>query len=142
MPSASFTVTVARPLDAVRAYVADLRHAPEWLSFVDEIDLVEGQAGRPGSHFVVRAHGVVDTDMDYRTEAVDAGEVRFAVDHPSLEGTDSYALREVAGGTEVTYTTDVSAKGLHKLATPFTAVALKLAANGASDDFRAAVERT
>lgn len=103
MPTASFTVTVDRPVEEVHAYVADLRHAPDWFSMVDEVDLVGGgDPGAVGAHFQVKAERAVldDIVMDYRTAAVDPGRVVFDVDHPKLEATDTYELRPAGAGTE------------------------------------------
>lgn len=146
MPSASFTITVERPADHVFAYVADLRHGPEWFDMIDRVELVGGgEPGTVGAHFQVAAERAVFDDivMDYRTAEVEPGRrVVFAVGHPKLEGTDTFVLTPEGTATEVTYTTDVTMKGLNKLATPFMSGGLEHAATKAGPQLKAALERS
>lgn len=134
MPSASFSTTIDRLAEDVLAYVADLRHTVTWMSFVDEVELVHGEPGGVGARFSVTAERALMDDivMDYKTTDVQPGRsVTFAVRHPKLEGTDTYAIEAAdGGGVTMSYTTEYEYVGLNKLATPFGALAGKAATNG------------
>ncbi len=96
MSKASFTVTIERPPAEVLAYVADLRHMPDWSPGADSVELISGhEPGEVGARFLVTAKHMIEDDvvMDCETTAIELEQlVAFAVRHPTLTGTDTYHL--------------------------------------------------
>ncbi len=145
MPSASFSVEIARPRDEVFAYVADLRNTPHWMSFVDDVELVGGTPGEVGARYLVtNERGILDdVVVDYATVEVDPGaSVRFAVEHPKLAGHDTYTVQGAGDGrTRVTYASEFSYKGVNKLSTPIGALAIKAGTLGLDGHLREVLEQ-
>ncbi|WP_026909696.1 SRPBCC family protein [Patulibacter minatonensis] len=143
MPTASFSVQIARPRSEVFAFLADLRNATSWMSIVDTVELVGGTPGEVGARFLVtNERGILDDIVvDYATAEVEAdASLRFEVKHPKLTGADTYRLSDRDGGTFVEYDSDFTYTGLNKLSTPIGALAVKALARGMDEDLRERLE--
>ena len=72
MPSAEHTVTIARPIDEVYAFVADGTNNPRWHSGVIEISRTSEQDGLGATYRqVLTGPGGRRIDGDYRVTAYD-----------------------------------------------------------------------
>lgn len=95
------TVIVERPLDQVRAFLADPTNLPRWIDAVDDVELLEkGPDGSVAFSQRVRENdegdgfeGVVDTGP--------SGQIRYAFEGERSTFQAAFSLKEVPAGTRV-----------------------------------------
>jgi uncharacterized protein YndB with AHSA1/START domain len=103
----TFTVTVAAPPDKVWPWIADLTKHPEYSPKPYQVELVSGEPGKVGTRY--RSVGAIPNDK-HHTNEVEVAESepprRFVLhaDDELGEFVNSYELRPVGEGTEVSYT--------------------------------------
>lgn len=122
MAHASETVTVARPIAEVFAFLADGLNEPAWRPGVANVGHVEGTGPGVGATFTqtMKGPGGRRIPGDYRiTRYEEPTRLEFAVIAGPARPVGRFDLRETtAGVTEVTFTLDVTPRGLMVLATP------------------------
>lgn len=114
------TFPVAPSVDAVMDYLADFSHAEAWDP--GTIACTRSDAGpvQVGSvwHNVSEFRGR-KTELTYRLARRDPGHLTFEGENSSAHSVDDIVIRNVGAGTEITYTADITFKGLARLADPF-----------------------
>jgi uncharacterized protein YndB with AHSA1/START domain len=127
MAQAEHTVTVAHPIAEVFAFLADGTNEPKWRSDVISIRHVSG-AG-VGAEYAQTMKGPGGRPMagDFRVTRFDEPtRLDFEVIAGPARPTGSFLLRDLgAGSTEVTYSLDVTPRGLMKLAAPMISKQVK-----------------
>ena len=103
----TFTVTIAAPPEKVWPFVADVTRHGEYSPKPFAAELVSGEAGKVGSRY--RSKGWVPNDKNHgnEVEVVDAeAPTRLVLrsDDPLGAFSNTYVLRPVGEGTEVTWT--------------------------------------
>jgi uncharacterized protein YndB with AHSA1/START domain len=118
------TVTIARPVEDVWAYVMDARNDPKWMTNVIEVGRGADQPVAVGLEIeeTVQFYGVrIPTTLTItehdppRRSAIDAR------GPAGVGGSGSYYLEPVDGLTRFTMSTDTDAHGFFKLAEPLFA---------------------
>lgn len=132
MPEYTGTVVSPRPPDDVFAYMADFTHTSEWDPNCQQaFKLTDGEIG-VGTEF--RLVFKRDLDLRYKVTEYDAPR-RIVIEggNDSLQSTDVVEVEPADGGTQVTYTTDISFTGLKKALNPALALAMRKAGGDARD---------
>ncbi|MDQ1679677.1 MAG: hypothetical protein QOI42_536 [Frankiaceae bacterium] len=120
MKSATHTVTIARPMADVFAFLADGTRNPDWRKGVLVISRASG-TGEVGTTYrqVLAGPGGRRIDGDYRITVTEPPRrLEFAVVAGPLRPTGSYVLHDVPGGTRVTFTLSAEPTGVMKLLGP------------------------
>lgn len=109
--------TIARPIETVFDYVADMRNEPKWLPGADDVRLVSGEPIGGGSQFsgtYARAGKVSCTISEYERphRVVIHGEAK------GMSFDDAITLTPVDGGTQLSAIMRTEPKGLFKLVAP------------------------
>ena len=120
MAHAQRTVTVPRPVGEVFAFLADGLNNPKWRPEVTSISHVSGAGVGTQYAQTMKGPGGRSIDGDYRLTTYDEPtRLEFEVTAGPARPTGSFVLREVdPTTTEVTFTLDLTPRGLMKLATP------------------------
>jgi carbon monoxide dehydrogenase subunit G len=116
----SFSVTP--PIDEVVGYLKDFAHAEAWDPGTVRCTR-EGAAGpvQVGTtwHNVSKVRGK-ETELTYRLERLEPGRLTFVGTNKTATSNDDLSFEpEPAGGTRITYTSDITFNGIFKLADPF-----------------------
>jgi uncharacterized membrane protein len=115
MPEASNRVVIERPRDEVFAFLANAENDPQWRSGIIEMkrqsptryrQVVAGPGGRR-----------VDADIDV-TEHAPPSRLAFTTVAGPVRPRGSYALSDVDGATELTFTLAVELRGPKRLMAP------------------------
>lgn len=115
------TVTIARPVEDVWAYVMDTRNDPKWMTNVIEVGRGSDQPVAPGLEIeeTVKFYGVRLKVVLTITEHEPPTRSAIVVRGPrGVGGTGFYGLEEVDGVTRFTMATDTDAHGFFKLTEP------------------------
>jgi uncharacterized membrane protein len=112
MPSATNTVTINRPVDAVFAYVTDGLNGSKWRSGVLETELVSasglGAVYRQG----VKGPGGRRVAADYKVTAFEPGRrMAFEAIAGPVRPTGEFRFADVEGGTRVSFSLDAPLSG-------------------------------
>ena len=121
MPSAEHTVTIARPIDEVYAFVADGTNNPRWRSGVIEISRTSEQDGLGATYRqVLTGPGGRRIDGDYRVTAYDPPRrLGFEVTAGPARPKGTFELSEPQPGrTTVRFRLELQPTGLMRLASP------------------------
>lgn len=120
MAHAQRAVTVPRPIGEVFAFLADGLNNPRWRPEVTSISRVSGAGVGTQYAQTMKGPGGRSIDGDYRLTMYDEPtRLEFEVTAGPARPTGSFVLREVdPATTEVTFTLDLTPRGLMKLATP------------------------
>ena len=126
MPEESNTITIARPVGDVFAFLADAENDKKWRPGVVEIARTGGQGvgttPRPGRQ---RARGTKGR-CRYRDHRVLARRAHRLSDHQGpVRPTGSYDLRASEGGTELTFRLAAELGGLKMLMSPVVSRTMK-----------------
>ena len=116
MPSATNTVTIARPPGVVFAFVSDGLNAPKWRSGVLDIALVSGSGVGAEWKQGVKGPGGRRIDADYVITAYEPGRrLAFRATAGPVRPTGDFTLEAVPEGTKLTFSLDVELTGIKKL---------------------------
>ena len=112
MPSATKTVTISRPVDAVFAYVTDGMNGGKWRSGVLETEHVSGSGLGAVYRQGVKGPGGRRVAADYKVTAFEPGRrMAFEAISGPVRPTGEFRFAEVDGGTRVTFSLDVQLSG-------------------------------
>lgn len=122
MPKLQRTITTDAPIDDVFAYLADFSNGPEWDPGQESSIARTGGGPRMGQIYdVMVLWGDRKLPMVYEVTAFKEPYLITLVGEGSTtKAVDTLEFTEVEdGGTAVTYTADITLKGLLRLAEPF-----------------------
>jgi carbon monoxide dehydrogenase subunit G len=114
------TFPVGPSVDAVLDYLADFGHAEAWdpgtvsCTRSDAGPVQVGSVWKNVSEFRGK-----QTELTYRLVRREPGHLTFEGDNKTAHSVDDIVVRDSGAGTEVTYTADITFKGLARLADPF-----------------------
>ena len=110
------TITIARPVDSVFAYISDVSNDVHWRNGVDKSGLRSGESLGVGSIGYTR---VGDMEVEWRVISYAAGErVDWDFLNGPFQGSGGYRLMPVDGGTQFTLAGEVEPTGLYRLLGP------------------------
>ena len=137
-------VHVARPVDAVFAYVADPRHFPEWNSAVERVDAAPGPGSGVGARYVM--HRRLPGGQAVNELEITAWEAPHAFAIRTTSGPTPFAYRyafaPVDGGTDVRLDAEVALSGAAALAPPLAAHLVKRGVDANFAQLRRVLEGT
>lgn len=119
------TFVVTKPLDEVVSYLRDFANTEQWdagtvsTTRVGDGPIEVGARWRNISEFRGRK-----TELEYRLTRDEARRLTFVGKNKTVTATDDLHLREVDGGTEISYQAHFDFHGLARLAEPFLKGAL------------------
>jgi uncharacterized protein YndB with AHSA1/START domain len=117
MPHAQRSVTIARPTEAVFAYLADGEKCPEWRSGVLDIKRVSGDGG-VGTRYAQGVKGPMGRRItaDYEITAYDPNRaIEFQTTAGPARPHGRYELAVENEGTNLTFSLDAKLGGIRKL---------------------------
>jgi uncharacterized protein YndB with AHSA1/START domain len=117
MPQAERSVTIARPVDAVFAYLADGEKCPQWRSGVLDIKRISGDGGL-GTRYRQGVKGPMARRIaaDYEVTAFEPNRrIEFQAVAGPARPHGRYDLAPDDGGTRLTFSLDAELNGLRKL---------------------------
>ena len=116
MPSAEHSVTIARPVDEVFAFVADGLNGPRWRPGVLDVALASGSGVAAVYKEGVKGPGGRRIDADYRVTALDPGRrLAFEAIAGPVRPTGEYRFEQVDGSTRLTFALQAELGGIKKL---------------------------
>ena len=116
MPSAKQTVTIARPVAAVFAYVADGENGPHWRSADIEVHRVSGEG--VGTRYSQVVPGPMGRRIaaDYEITTYEPNRrVEFQTTAGPVRPNGSYDFEAEGDGTRLTFSLDAKLGGIQKL---------------------------
>jgi uncharacterized protein YndB with AHSA1/START domain len=117
MPQAEGSVTIARPVDAVFAYLTDGEKCPQWRSGVLDIKRVSGDGGL-GTRYRQGVKGPMGRRIaaDYEVTAFEPNRrIEFQAVAGPARPHGRYDLAPDDSGTRLTFSLDAELNGLRKL---------------------------
>jgi len=122
----SKTVTIARPIGTVFAFLANAENDKQWRSGVIEISKSGGEGVGTTYRQVVGGPGGRRIAADIQiTEFVPDERIAFRTTSGPVRPAGSYDLRPIDNGTEVTFRLAAQLSGLKKLMTPMVNMTMK-----------------
>ena len=116
MPSASNTVTIARPPADVFAFIADGNNAPQWRPGVLEIALASGSGAGAVYRQGVKGPGGRRVAADYEVTTYEPGRaLAFRAIAGPVRPTGEFRLEAMPDGTRLTFALDAELSGIKKL---------------------------
>ncbi len=116
MPHAERTVTIARPVSDVFAFVADGENAMQWRPGVLDIKRESGQGVGEAYRQGVKGPGGRRIPADYRITQYEPGRsFAFEATAGPVRPTGGYRFESEGTGTRVTFTLDAQLSGMKKL---------------------------
>jgi carbon monoxide dehydrogenase subunit G len=134
------TITVAKPLEAVFAYLCDFTTTTEWdpgtvRTIRDSGDGGIGTEYRNTTRFLGR-----ETQLTYVVQdLIPHGRIHLRGENATLVANDTMTFMPVRGGTKVTYTADFTFKGAIRLLAPLLRPAIRRLGNKAESGMRKAL---
>jgi uncharacterized protein YndB with AHSA1/START domain len=126
MPTAEHSVTVARPIEEVFAFLADAENDPRWRTGVLDIVRVAGEG--VGARYRQGVKGPmgrrVPADIEI-TELVPPRTIAFRGTAGPVRPEGRYELEPVDGGTRVRFSLAAQPRGAARLMTPMVARAMR-----------------
>ncbi len=117
MPQAERSVTIARPVDAVFAYLADGEKCPQWRSGVLDIKRISGDGGL-GTRYRQGVKGPMGRRIaaDYEVTTFEPNRrIEFQAVAGPARPHGRYDLAPDDGGARLTFSLDAELNGLRKL---------------------------
>jgi carbon monoxide dehydrogenase subunit G len=112
---------VLPPVEEVVGYLKDFAHAEAWdpgtVRCTREGDSGPVQVGTTW-HNVSKVRGK-ETELTYRLERLETHRLTFVGKNKTATSNDDMTFDAVAGGTRITYKSDITFHGIFKLADPF-----------------------
>lgn len=116
MPSAEHQVTIARPIGAVFAYVADGLNGPNWRPGILDIALISGHGQGAVYKQGVKGPGGRRVEADYRITAYEPDRrLAFAAIAGPVRPAGQYLFEEISGRTRLTFSLQAELNGIKKL---------------------------
>lgn len=116
MPQALHSVTIARPVDEVFAFVADGERGPKWRSGIVDIRRVAGQG--MGARYVQGVRGPMGRRIaaDYEITGYEPGRrLEFQTIAGPVRPHGRFDFAAAEGGTRLTFSLDAELSGLRRL---------------------------
>ena len=115
MPSARSSITIARPVSDVFAYVADMSNARAWRPAVLDVELASGDGLGAVYHQEVKGPGGRRIAADLTLTAFEPNRrLAFQTVAGPVRPSGEYRFSEAPGGTEVTFSLEVTLTGWKK----------------------------
>jgi uncharacterized protein YndB with AHSA1/START domain len=117
MPHAQHSVTIARPVETVFAYVADGEKCPQWRSVVLDIARVSGD-GSVGTEYRQGVSGPMGRRIaaDYQVRTYEPNRlIEFQTMAGPVRPHGRYEFVEADSGTRLTFSLDAELRGLKSL---------------------------
>ena len=134
MPEYSATVQTSLSPEEAFAYMAEFSHTSEWDPNCDSAERTDGGELGSGSTFHLVFSGVAGQQMelDYEMREYEAPR-RFVLEggNDSVHSVDTIEIEPSGAGAAVTYTAELSLKGIKQIGTPFLAMGLQKAGSDA-----------
>jgi len=126
MPEESNTITIARPVGDVFAFLADAENDKQWRGGVIEMTRTSGQGVGATYRQIVAGPGGrrIDADVEI-TEFVPDQRIAFRTTQGPVRPTGSYELQAGEGGTVVTFRLAATLGGVKKLMAPMVAKTMR-----------------
>jgi uncharacterized protein YndB with AHSA1/START domain len=126
MPEESNTITIARPVGDVFAFLADAENDKQWRGGVIEMTRTSGQGVGATYRQIVAGPGGrrIDADVEI-TEFVPDRRIAFRTTKGPVRPTGSYDLQADDGRTVVTFSLAVELGGVKKLMAPMVTKTMK-----------------
>ena len=126
MPSESNTITIARPVSDVFAFLANAENDKQWRGGVIEMTRSSGQGVGATYRQIVAGPGGrrIDADVEI-TEFVRDQRIAFRTTKGPVRPTGSYDLQASDGGTMVTFRLAATLGGVKKLMAPMVAKTMR-----------------
>jgi hypothetical protein len=135
-------VTVEKPLVKVFGYLSDFTTTTEWDPGTITTVRTSGDGGFGTEYLNTSKFAGRQTQLTYVVEdLVTNRHIALRGENKTVIAHDTMVFREVAGGTEVTYTADFTFKGIARLAAPFLGPAFERLGNEAETGMAAALAR-
>ena len=135
-------VTADKPLNKVFAYLSDFTTTTEWDPGTVKTVRTSGDGGFGTEYLNTSTFAGRETQLTYVVhELVPNQRIALRGENKTVIAHDTMAFREVAGGTEVTYTADFTFKGLARLFARFMGPAFKRLGNEAETGMAAALAK-
>jgi uncharacterized protein YndB with AHSA1/START domain len=116
MPSASHSVTIARPVDQVFAFVADGENAMRWRPGVLDVRHVSGSGVGAAYRQGVKGPGGRRIDADYVITAFELGrKIAFRATAGPVRPEGEYLFEDLGGSTRLTFSLSAELGGLKRL---------------------------
>jgi carbon monoxide dehydrogenase subunit G len=116
MAQASYSVTIARPVETVFAFVADGERCPEWRPGVLDIKRVSGSAVDTRYRQGVAGPMGRRVAADYEVTVFDSPRrLDFQTTAGPVRPLGRYDLEAAEGGTHLTFSLDAEVKGIRRL---------------------------
>lgn len=126
MPEQSKTVSIARPVSAVFAFLADAENDKRWRHGVLEMTRTGGEGVGTTYRQVLKGPNGRRIDADIQTtELVADRRIAFRTVTGPIRTAGSYDLQPIDNGTEVTFRLIAKLVGVKKLMTPLVIMAMK-----------------
>jgi uncharacterized protein YndB with AHSA1/START domain len=139
----SKTISIARPVDMVFAFLADAENDKLWRKSVVEVTRTGDVGVGARYHQTLASRGDRRSDaLVETTEFVPDTRIAFTTTTGPLRRIGSYDLRAVDNGTEVTFRLSAELLGLQKLMTPLVALAMEAQVGAVSELKRVLESRT
>jgi carbon monoxide dehydrogenase subunit G len=120
------SVTVAKPLDQVFAYLSDFTTTTAWDPGTVKTVRISGDGGLGTRYANTSTFNGRETDLVYEVIDFKAGErLQLRGENKTLTAIDTLTFEHADGGTRVTYDANFTFKGIAKLVAPFLAGAFK-----------------
>jgi uncharacterized protein YndB with AHSA1/START domain len=116
MPQAQHSVTIARPVDEVFAFVADGERGPEWRTGIVDIRRIAGQG--MGARYAQGVRGPMSRRIaaDYEITAYEPGRrLEFQTIAGPVRPHGRYDFAAVDAGTRLTFSLEAELSGLRRL---------------------------
>ena len=126
MGEESNTITIARPVSDVFAFLADAENDPQWRGGVIQMTRTSGQGVGTTYRQIVAGPGGrrIDADVEI-TEFVPDQRIAFRTTKGPVRPTGSYHLQASNGGTVVTFRLAATLGGVKKLIAPMVAKTMR-----------------
>jgi uncharacterized protein YndB with AHSA1/START domain len=126
MPEESNTITIARPVSDVFAFLADAENDTQWRGGVIQMTRTSGQGVGTTYRQIVAGPGGrrIDADVEI-TEFVLDQRIAFRTTKGPVRPTGSYDVQARDGGTMVTFRLAATLGGVKKLMAPVVAKTMK-----------------
>jgi len=135
-------VTAQKPLDKVFAYLSDFTTTTEWDPGTVTTVRTSGDGGFGTEYLNTSTFAGRQTQLSYVVEdLVPNRHIALRGENKTVIAHDTMTFREVAGGTEVTYTADFTFKGIARLFARFMGPAFERLGNEAETGMTAALAR-
>ena len=136
------TVTVEKPLDTVFSYLSDFTTTTQWDPGTVKTVRSSGDGSFGTEYLNTTTFAGRETQLTYVVqELVPNQRIALRGENATVIAHDTMTFREVAGGTEVTYTADFTFKGMTRFIAPLLRPAFVRLFNEAEAGMAAALTR-